>query len=103
MMVPNMVDLSFHSAELALLSLSVVLTKPMLKEHRREQVRIVFAMKEDGDPVPASTRRHDTHEGGCCGSCWAELLNYSQPTALLRLPELMEMRGAGCNDCADFI
>ena len=38
MMVPNMVDLSFHSAELALLSLSVVLTKPMLKEHRREQV-----------------------------------------------------------------
>ena len=60
MMVLNKVILSFHSAELALLSPSVVLTKPMLKEHRREQVRFVFAMKEDGDPVPAavSPTRH---------------------------------------------
>ena len=38
MMVPNMVVLSFHSAELALLSLSVVLTKPVLEENWREQV-----------------------------------------------------------------
>ena len=54
MMVPNMVVLSFHSAELALLSLSIVLTKPVLEETRRERVRIVFAMKEDGDPVLAA-------------------------------------------------
>ena len=103
MMVLNMVVLSFHSAELALLSLSVDHTKPMHEANRREQVCIVFEMKEDGDPALASTRRHDTHEGGCCGLCWADLLDSSLPTALTRLPDPRGMSGAGCNDCAGFV
>ena len=103
MIVPNMVVLSSHVPELAIISLSVSHTKPMHEANRREQMCIVFEMKEDGDPALASTRRHDTHEGGCCGLCWAELLDSSLPTALTRLPDPRGMSGAGCNDCADFI
>ena len=96
MMVPNMVVLSSHVPELAILSLSVSHTKPMHEANRREQMCIVFEMKEDGDPALASTRRHDTHEGGCCcGLCWAELLDSSLPTALTRLPDPRGMSGAG--------